>query len=302
MWSRFGQALAKTRNSVANGLSSVFTTGQSLDETVLEELESKLLRADIGVETTTHILGNLRQLIANQKLSTPEQFVEALECVLLDRAKQLAKPLVVSNDRPFVILITGVNGVGKTTTIGKLAHRFKQEGHSVMLAAGDTYRAAAIDQLQKWGQVNDIPVVAQTQGSDSASVVHDAFQIAKSRSIDVLIADTAGRLHSNKNLMAELTKVHRVIQKLHTSAPQESILVLDGTIGQNALAQVRQFDTAVHLSGLILTKLDGTAKGGVVLALPSFTTLPLYFVGLGESIDALQPFDPKEYVKGLLGS
>ena len=301
-WSRVGNALAKTRSRVANGLANVFSSEREFDESVLEELECCLLSADVGANTTTHILDRLRKEITKRKLSSREQLIDALEAVLLDLANKLARPLLISDCRPFVILVTGVNGVGKTTSIGKLAHRIKREGYSVMLAAGDTYRAAAIDQLQRWGQVNDVPVVAQEKGADSASVAHDAYQIAKSQAVDVLIVDTAGRLHSNKGLMDELAKVHRVIQRLDASAPHESILVLDGTIGQNALLQVKQFDVAVQLSGLVMTKLDGTAKGGVVLALPALTALPLYFVGLGESIDALQPFDPQDYVTGLLGS
>lgn len=280
----------------------MFAPGRELDDALLEELEFNLLSADVGSKTTAQILDRLRKEVHKQKLSSREQFIDALEVVLLDLANKLVKPLVISEDRPYVILVTGVNGVGKTTTIGKLAHRFKRDGLSVMLAAGDTYRAAAIDQLQRWGRANDVPVVAQQTGADSASVAHDAFQLANSRSIDVLIVDTAGRLHSNKGLMDELAKVHRVIRRLDASAPHESILVLDATIGQNALLQVKQFDTAVHLSGLVMTKLDGTAKGGVVLALPSISSLPLYYVGLGESIDAIQPFEPRDYVSGLLGS
>ena len=301
-WSRLGAALAKTRSRVSNGFANVFSHGREIDENLLDDLEFTLLSADIGAKTTAQILDRLRKEFTKQKLKTRDQFVDVLEAVLLDLANKLVKPLVISDCRPFVILVTGVNGVGKTTTIGKLAHRFKGEGLSVTLAAGDTYRAAAIDQLQRWGQALDIPVVAQQTGADSASVAHDAFQIATSRSIDVLIVDTAGRMHSNKGLMDELAKVHRVIKKLDPSAPHESILVLDGTIGQNALLQVKQFNTAVNVSGLVMTKLDGTAKGGVVLALPTVTPLPLYFVGLGESMDALQPFDPQDYVTGLLGS
>lgn len=301
-WSRLGTALAKTRARVSNGIANVFSSGREIDEQLLEELEFSLLSADIGTSTTAQILDRLRREISKQKLSSREQFIGALETVLLDLANKLVNPFLVSDSRPFVVLVTGVNGVGKTTTIGKLAHRLRGENLSVMLAAGDTYRAAAIDQLQRWGQANDIPVFAQQAGSDSASVAHDAFQVATSRNTDVLIVDTAGRLHSNKGLMDELAKVHRVIQRLDSSAPHESILVLDGTIGQNALLQVKQFDGAVRLSGLIMTKLDGTAKGGVVLALPSITTLPLYFVGVGESVDALQPFEPEDYVSGLLGS
>lgn len=287
---------------MSNGIANVFSLGAKFDEHLLEELEFSLLSADIGSTTTAQILDQLRREISKHKLGSREQFVAALETVLLDLASKLLKPFSVSDSRPFVVLVTGVNGVGKTTTIGKLAHRCKGENLSVMLAAGDTYRAAAIGQLQRWGQTNDIPVFAQQAGSDSASVAHDAFQVAKASNIDVLIVDTAGRLHSNKGLMDELAKVHRVIQRLDPAAPHESILVLDGTIGQNALLQVQQFDTAVHLSGLVMTKLDGTAKGGVVLALPSVTTLPLYFVGVGESVDALQPFEPQDYVSGLLGS
>lgn len=301
-WSSLGTALAKTRARLSNGIANVFSSGLEIDEQLLEELEFSLLSADIGASTTAQILDGLRREIAKQKLSSKEQFIEALETVLLDLANKLVKPFLVSDSRPFVVLVTGVNGVGKTTTIGKLANRFKGEKLSVMLAAGDTYRAAAIEQLQGWGEANDIPVFAQQTGSDSASVAHDAFQVATSRSVDVLIVDTAGRLHSNKGLMDELAKVHRVIQRLDPCAPHESILVLDGTIGQNALLQVKQFDSAVRLSGLIMTKLDGTAKGGVVLALPSVSTLPLYFVGVGESVDALQPFEPEAYVRGLLGS
>lgn len=301
-WSRLGNALAKTRARVSNGIANVFSSGREIDEHLLEELEFSLLSADIGASTTAQILDRLRREISKQNLSSREQFIGALESVLLELANKLLKPFSVSDSRPFVVLVTGVNGVGKTTTIGKLAKRFKGENLSVMLAAGDTYRAAAIDQLQRLGQANDIPVFAQQTGSDSASVAHDAFQVATSRNIDILIVDTAGRLHSNKGLMDELAKVHRVIQRLDPSAPHESILVLDGTIGQNALLQVKQFDSAVPLSGLVLTKLDGTAKGGVVLALPSITTLPLYFVGVGESVDALQPFEPEDYVSGLLGS
>jgi len=301
-WSRLGKALAKTRARVSNGIANVFSSGREIDEHLLEELEFSLLSADIGASTTAQILDRLRREISKQNLSSREQFIGALESVLLELANKLLKPFSVSDSRPFVVLVTGVNGVGKTTTIGKLAKRFKGENLSVMLAAGDTYRAAAIDQLQRLGQANDIPVFAQQTGSDSASVAHDAFQVATSRNIDILIVDTAGRLHSNKGLMDELAKVHRVIQRLDPSAPHESILVLDGTIGQNALLQVKQFDSAVPLSGLVLTKLDGTAKGGVVLALPSITTLPLYFVGVGESVDALQPFEPEDYVSGLLGS
>ena len=301
-WSRLGNALAKTRARVSIGIANVFSLGQEIDERVLEELEFSLLSADIGASTTTQILDQLRRDVSKLKLCSREQLVGALETVLLGLANKLCKPFSLSDSRPFVVLVTGANGVGKTTTIGKLAYRFKGEKLSVMLAAGDTYRAAAIDQLKRWGQANAIPVFAQQTGSDSASVAHDAFQVAKSRNIDVLIVDTAGRLHSNKGLMDELAKVHRVIQRLDPSAPHESILVLDGTIGQNALMQVEQFDSAVRLSGLVMTKLDGTAKGGVVLALPSVTSLPLYFVGVGESIDDLQPFEPQEYVSGLLGS
>ena len=228
--------------------------------------------------------------------------MRALRTELTTLALALEHRFTIRPAKPFIVLFVGVNGVGKTTTIGKLASRFQAEGHSVLLAAGDTYRAAAIEQLQSWGAAANVPVTSQKQGADSAAVIHDAIQIARSRSIDVVLADTAGRLHTKVGLMDELAKVKRVIGKLDSEAPHETILVLEASMGQNALNQVKEFHASLDLSGLILTKLDGTAKGGVVLALSRAAQLPLYYVGLGEAIDALQPFDAESYVDGLLTS
>ena len=301
-WSKFNLALAKTRSRISEGIGKLVSGRGPVDASILNDLETSLLIADVGTSTTEEILSGLKKKVIRKDLRNHEALASALENELIGIANTVGKSFEVAEDRPFVVLVVGVNGVGKTTTIGKLAHRFKSEGHSVMLAAGDTYRAAAIDQLQSWGKVNDVPVIAQKQGSDSASVIHDAMQAAKSRSIDILLADTAGRLHSKSHLMDELAKVRRVINALDPKAPHECILVLDATTGQNTLAQIEEFDKALSLSGLVVTKLDGTAKGGVILALPAFTHVPLYFVGLGEGVDALRDFDPREYVAGLLTS
>ncbi len=299
-WTRFHQALAKTRGRIAATLGGLLNGTGSIDQQTLDELETSLLLADVGTEATQGILDSLRKKLNRRQLGDRDALLKAIESELLSIAGGLEKAFTVAPKRPFVVLIVGVNGVGKTTTIGKLAHRFKTMGHSVMLAAGDTFRAAAIEQLQAWGETNSVPVIAQRKGSDSASVVHDAIQAARARSIDVLLADTAGRLHSKSHLMEELAKVRRVANRLDADAPHECILVLDATAGQNTLMQIREFDRAVSLTGLILTKLDGTAKGGVVLAIPSITSVPLYFVGMGESLDALREFDARAYVSGLL--
>lgn len=301
-WDRFSHALAKTRNRIADGLGSLLTGQGAVSRAILDDLETSLLMADVGSQTAHQIVDEIRKKVTRRELRDRSALAQALESQLMDIASSLGKDFEITSDRPFVVLVVGVNGVGKTTTIGKLAHKFKSEGHSVMLAAGDTYRAAAIEQLQSWANRNEVALVAQRQGSDSASVVHDAVQAAKARSIDVLLADTAGRLHSKSHLMEELAKVRRVVNRLDSRAPQECILVLDATAGQNTLAQIKEFDKALNLSGLVMTKLDGTAKGGVVLALPSFTSLPLYFVGLGEKIDDLRQFDPQAYIAGLLST
>lgn len=299
-WDRFSNALAKTRSRMADGLGNLLSGQGAISQAILDDLETSLLMADVGTQTAHQIVDGIRKKVTRRELRDQSALSQALENQLLDIARSLSKDFEITSDRPFVVLVVGVNGVGKTTTIGKLAYKFKSEGHSVMLAAGDTYRAAAIEQLASWANRNDVALVAQQQGSDSASVVHDALQAAKARSIDVLLADTAGRLHSKSHLMEELAKVRRVVNRLDSRAPQECILVLDATAGQNTLAQIREFDRALNLSGLVMTKLDGTAKGGVVLALPSFTSLPLYFVGLGEEIDALREFNPQAYIAGLL--
>lgn len=301
-WERFNQALVKTRSRIAVGIGDLFLGEKTLDESIFDDLELLLLTADVGPQATEEILERLRKKIPRRELKDSTSVRNHLKTELNSVAKLLETPFTISADRPCVVLVVGVNGTGKTTTIGKLSYRLKQQGHSVMLAAGDTYRAAAIEQLTKWGESNDVPVVAQRMGSDAAAVIHDAMQTAISRGIDVVIADTAGRLQSKTGLMDELSKVRRVINRLDPNAPHECILVLDGTVGQNALVQVKEFHEAVNLSGLVLTKLDGSAKGGVILALPSVANLPLYFVGLGESIDALHAFDAEAYVDGLLDS
>ncbi|MXW53025.1 MAG: signal recognition particle-docking protein FtsY [Gammaproteobacteria bacterium] len=301
-WNRFRSALAKTRNRMADGLGNLLSGNGAVSQAILDDLETCLLMADVGTQTAHQIVDGIRKKVTRRELKDQSALSQALEIQLLNIASSLSKNFEITSDRPFVVLVVGVNGVGKTTTIGKLAHKFKSQGHSVMLAAGDTYRAAAIEQLASWANRNEVALVAQKQGSDSASVVHDALQAAKARSIDVLLADTAGRLHSKSHLMEELAKVRRVVNRLDSRAPQECILVLDATAGQNTLAQIREFDRVLNLSGLVMTKLDGSAKGGVVLALPSFTSLPLYFVGLGEEIDALREFNPQAYISGLLST
>ena len=302
VWSKFNQALTKTRTRISEGISNLVSGDGSVTASMLSDLEACLLSADVGTRTTDKVLAELKSKASRRQLRDQTELAKALEKQLCAVASSVSKQFHVPDLRPFVVLVVGVNGVGKTTTIGKLAHRFKSDGYSVMLAAADTYRAAAIEQLQSWGRANEISVVSQKQGADSASVVHDAMQAAKARGIDILLVDTAGRLHSKTHLMDELAKVQRVMNRLDPNAPHECLLVLDATAGQNTLTQIEKFHEAVDLSGLIITKLDGTAKGGVVLALPSFTQVPLYFVGLGEGIDALRDYDPKAYVAGLLSS
>lgn len=301
-WNRFSRALAKTRSRIADGLSNFLSGKGGLSNEILDELEASLLMADVGTQTAGQIVNEIRNKSKRGEISDQSALAPVLENELMHIANSLRGEFRITDERPFVVLVVGVNGVGKTTTIGKLAHKFKREGHSVMLAAGDTYRAAAIEQLQVWADRNDVPLVSQKQGADSASVIHDAIQAARARSVDVLLADTAGRLHSKSHLMDELAKVRRVINRLNPMAPHECILVLDSTAGQNTLVQIKEFDKALNLSGLVMTKLDGSAKGGVVLALPAFTPLPLYFVGLGEEVDALREFDAGAYVSGLLST
>ena len=273
---------------------------KAIDEDLLEEIEASLLMADIGIDATTAIINRLTQRVERNQLSNSSALISALKQELLAILKTCDKPLVIPKQAtPFVILVVGVNGAGKTTTIGKLANRLKAQGHSVMLAAGDTFRAAAVEQLQVWGERNAIHVVAQHTGADSASVIFDALQSAQAKGIDVLIADTAGRLQTKSNLMDELKKIKRIMTKLDANAPHEVLLVLDAGTGQNALSQAKLFNEAVNLTGMVLTKLDGTAKGGVIFALAKHSGIPIRFIGIGESIEDLQDFNAEQFVEAL---
>lgn len=285
----------------ARSLGGLFSRNPKLDEDLLDEVETALISADVGMPATTQIIERLRKRMKAREFADAQALLTALRNDLLAILKPVAKPLVIDEAaKPFVILTVGVNGVGKTTTIGKLAHRFQLDGHSLMLAAGDTFRAAAVQQLQVWGERNNVPVIAQGQNADAASVAYDGIQAAKARGMDILIADTAGRLHTQQGLMAELGKIRRVIAKVDASAPHEVLLVIDGTTGQNALNQLRQFHAAVQVTGLVVTKLDGTAKGGVVFALAREFGIPIRFIGLGEKTEDLRVFDPEGFVDALL--
>ncbi len=284
----------------AKGLGGLFARNPKLDDDLLDELETCLITADVGVGASTEIVDALRKRVARREFADADALLAALRADLVDLLKPVENPLDVSGHKPLVILMVGVNGVGKTTTIGKLAHRFLAERRSLMLAAGDTFRAAAVEQLQAWGQRNGVPVIAQTSGADSASVIFDALQAARSRGVDVLIADTAGRLHTQAGLMDELSKVRRVLARIDAAAPHEVLMVIDGTTGQNAINQVKHFRQAIGVSGLVVTKLDGTAKGGVVFALAREFGLPIRYVGLGEGVDDLRVFDAQAFVDGLL--
>ncbi|NCT72735.1 MAG: signal recognition particle-docking protein FtsY [Xanthomonadaceae bacterium] len=289
------------RTSAALGLAGLFTRNPRLDDDLLDEIETALLTADVGVPATTAIIEDLRKRMKEREFADAQALLKALRADLIALITPVAKPLVIDAGRkPFVVLTVGVNGVGKTTTIGKLARRFKQDGHSLMLAAGDTFRAAAVAQLQTWGERNGVPVVAQGQDADAASVAFDALQSAKSRGFDVLIADTAGRLHTQTGLMNELGKIRRVLGKIDANAPHEVLMVIDGTTGQNALSQLRQFHAAVGVTGLVVTKLDGTAKGGVVFALAREFGIPIRYAGIGERVEDLRVFDAESFVDALL--
>lgn len=298
-FSRLKQGLTKTRQNLGGGLFSLFR-GKKIDDELFEELETHLLLADVGVETTTKIIDSLTESASRGQLKDAEALYELLKVELKKIIAPVSQPLdITSGHGPFVILMVGVNGVGKTTTIGKLAKQFQAEGKSVMLAAGDTFRAAAVEQLQVWGERNDIPVVAQHTGADSASVIFDAISAAKARGVDVLIADTAGRLQNKNHLMEELKKVVRVMKKLDVNAPHEVMLTLDAGTGQNALSQTKLFNEAVGLTGLTLTKLDGTAKGGVVFAIADKHAIPIRYLGVGEGIDDLRPFNGSDFIDAL---
>ena len=290
--------LFKSKTKLGDGLSSLLIGKKKIDDELLEELEMLLIGSDIGIQTTDKVIEAVRKKASRKELKDSDGLYELIKIEL--ESFLIAENLLQTNlDKTFVILVVGINGAGKTTTIGKLAKLFQSEGKSVMLAAGDTFRAAAVEQLQVWGERNSIPVIAQKTGADAASVVYDAYQSAIAKNIDILIADTAGRLHTQNNLMLELEKIKRVLKKHNEDAPHETLLVIDGGSGQNAIQQANEFHKSINLSGLAITKLDGTAKGGVLFAISDSLKLPIRYIGVGESIDDLQPFNAKDFVDAL---
>ena len=298
-FARLRQGLAKTRDGLSSRLDQMFAVGKAIDQTLLDEIETLLITSDFGMPVTEEVIQTLTKAMSRKSLKDAEAVREALKSTLIQMIEPSALPLPQSDAEPLVVLMVGVNGAGKTTTAGKLAHRFKSEGRQVMLAAGDTYRAAAVEQLKTWGERNGVDVVAQQTGADSASVIFDALSSAKAKGADVLIADTAGRLQNKANLMQELEKIVRVMNSIDESAPHSVLLVIDGGTGQNALMQAREFKNSVPVSGLVVTKLDGTAKGGVMFALARELGLPIHFIGVGEQLDDLRPFDAKAYVEAI---
>ncbi len=297
----FTQRVRSALSRTGEGIGNLFLGSKVIDEALLEELETLLLMADVGIDSTRSIIEELTSQLDRKALKDGEALRDALHEILLNKLKMCEASIDFNvENKPFVLFVVGVNGVGKTTTIGKLASRLKGEGKSVMLAAGDTFRAAAVEQLQVWGERNQVPVIAQHTGADSASVVFDGIQAAKSRGADIIIADTAGRLHNKSNLMEELKKVKRVAGKLDDKAPHEILLVLDAGTGQNAVSQMAEFDQVVGITGIALTKLDGTAKGGVIFSLADKFSVPIRYIGVGEELDDLQPFNAKEFVNALL--
>ena len=298
-YARLKRGLSRTGNQLAAGLGNLFLGKKVIDDELLEELESQLLMSDIGIEATQRVIDDITARVSRKELADGEAVMGATQSALLDIIEPCQEPLSLEGHSPFVILVVGVNGAGKTTTIGKMASRFKAEGRKVMLAAGDTFRAAAVEQLQAWGERHDVPVIAQHTGADSASVLFDALQAAKARGVDVLIADTAGRLQNKAHLMEELEKVVRVMRKIDPTAPHETLLVLDAGTGQNAVSQAETFDKSVGVSGIVLTKLDGTARGGVIFAIAQRLRRPIRFIGVGESAEDLRPFDAKSFVQAL---
>lgn len=300
LFSRLKNGLRRTRHSLTDGLATAVLGAKSIDDDLMEQVEDLLITADLGMEATTRISTNILKKISRKELKDPQALFSALHDEMQAILAPCEQPLVIpEQSTPFVILVIGINGAGKTTTIGKIAKRLQNEGKSVMLAAGDTFRAAAVEQLQVWGERNNIPVVAQHNGADSASVIFDAVESAKSKNIDVVIADTAGRLHTQTNLMEELKKVKRVMGKIDENAPHEVMLVLDAGTGQNALNQAEQFHQAMQLSSVSLTKLDGTAKGGVIFAIAHKLGLPIRFIGVGEAIEDLRVFQANDFVDAL---
>ncbi len=296
------KGLKRTRERFAGGLTRLVQRKPATDQDLAEEIEELMLSADMGIEATSRILSNIKGYLSRRELSDPELFYRTLEEEMVAVLRPVACPLVIESHRttPFVILMVGVNGTGKTTTIGKLAHRFQGQGRTVALAAADTFRAAAVEQLEIWGKRNGVPVTAHSPGADPAAVVFEAMESVTSQGIEILIVDTAGRLHTQTPLMEQLKKVLRVMARLDPTAPHEALLVLDATTGQNALAQARQFHAAVNITGLVLTKMDGTAKGGILFALAEHLGIPVRFIGIGEQLDDLQVFDPEVFVEALL--
>jgi len=300
LYGRLKNGLSKTRSQFTQGLANLVLGQKEIDDDVIEEVETLLLMADVGVDTTNQIIEDLTERAARKELKDTQALLEKLRSLLQEIIEPVQVPLVIDNNsQPFVILMVGVNGVGKTTTIGKLAHQFIADGKSVMLAAGDTFRAAAVEQLKAWGDRNNVPVIAQHTGADSASVIFDAVERGKARNIDIIIADTAGRLHNKSNLMNELSKIKRVIGKIDDRAPHEVMLVVDASTGQNALVQAVEFNKVVSLDSVTITKLDGTAKGGVVFSLANKLKLPIRYIGVGEAKEDLRNFNAKEYIDAL---
>ncbi len=295
------ERLSRSRAGFGARLKALFGLARQIDDELLEEIETQLIMADVGVEATRRIIETVTRQVKRKELKDAEALYRRIRELMTELLAPCQQPLLPEREgAPFVVLVVGINGAGKTTTIGKLAHLWKAQGKKIMLAAGDTFRAAAVEQLKTWGERNDVPVIAQDTGADSASVIYDALESARARGVDILIADTAGRLHTQDNLMEELKKIKRVMQKLDPEAPNETLLVLDGGTGQNAVSQARQFHEAMKLTGLVVTKLDGTAKGGVLFALAENLGLPIRFIGVGEGIADLRPFEAEAFVSALL--
>jgi fused signal recognition particle receptor len=293
-------SLEKTKRTFSDGMADFFLGKKSIDNELLDELETRLLKADVGVDATTTIIAELQNSISRKVVNDAESLHLKLAEVMKSILQPCEQALLTDTAKPFVILVVGINGAGKTTSIGKLAHHFIKQGKSVMLAAGDTFRAAAVEQLQEWGRRNNVPVVAQGTGADAASVIFDALASASSKNIDIVIADTAGRLHTQDNLMDELAKIKRVLGKIDANAPHETLIVMDAGFGQNALNQVQQFHNSIGLTGMAVTKLDGTAKGGILFSIAKKLNLPVRFIGVGEGINDLRPFSASEFVDALL--
>lgn len=303
MLQRLKQSLKRTRAAFTEGLATLFLGKKQIDAELFESLEALLLSSDMGVETTQSIMQNLTTQVSRQELKDPQLLFQNLKLLLITLLEPYAIPLEINPPhKPFVILFIGINGAGKTTTIGKLAKKLQLENKNLLLAAGDTFRAAAVEQLQTWGKHNNVPVIAQKSGADSAAVIFDAIQAAQARNTDVLLADTAGRLHTQNHLIEELKKIKRVITRVDSTAPHEILLVLDASIGQNSLLQAKQFHEALGITGLVVTKLDGTAKGGVLFSIAQQLKLPIRYIGTGESIDDLAVFEAKAFVEALLAS